>query len=380
LTESIASAKQALTQLSPALSTLPSAATTLHREVAARPRLPNGTLAPLDVELVVLDEVSMVDLAMMRRLLDVAVPVERLILLGDPHQLASVQAGAVLAEICTAGSCPVSANGEASGSFGAHLVELTHSYRFSGEGGIGQLASLTRSGDAARAWTLLSGGDREVAFVDATTESADALIERVLQGYGELLSAATPREALERLGRFRMLCAHRKGRYGVTTWNERVQQRAALWRKRAQAPSFIEPILITVNSRDTSLSNGDLGVLLREPYQPATPTRAWFRIADRLAQFSTSRLPAFEPAYAMSIHKSQGSEVDEVLILLPDAGSPLLTRELLYTAITRARRRCTIVGSRDAFCRAVERRVERRSGLAESLAAASLAAHEQRQS
>ncbi len=381
LTESIVQAKQRLVDLSASIAELPTKASTVHGAVASCRRLPDGSRIPLRADVVILDEASMVDLVMMDRLLGVAVNVERLVVLGDPYQLASVEAGAVLGEFCATsrgGYVPEIASiiEECSGvatqarpagraELEDHRVELIDSHRFRGDGGIGLLAQCIKNGDPSGAFAILGSRDKEVGFLELPQNHLEQLEEMLVRGNEPLWLADSPAAAIGRLQRFRVLCAHRKGRFGVETWNERLSRRAKQVQSRERQRIQIEPILITENAPDAVLHNGDLGVVWREPDR----LRAWFALVEgKAAEMGLSQLPKYETAYAMSVHKSQGSEVDEVFVLLPDAGSALLTRELLYTAVTRARKRCTLVGTRAAIEQAVTRRVERHSGLGSAIA------------
>jgi len=376
LSESIVQAKQRLHQLSTRIGELATKASTVHAVVAGCRRLADGSQIPLSADIIILDEASMVDLALMRRLLDVAVNVERLVVLGDPYQLASVEAGAVLGELCArsaSGESPLVSSVNAT-SMAAHVphridvaehyVEFTVSHRFRHDGGIGLLAQSIKRGDVSAALNVLSTGDAQVRFIEVSEQSLNRVEEHIVRANATLLASTSPTEALAQLGRFRVLCAHRKGRFGVETWNERLRRRVAQASGRGWPRTEVEPILITENAPDVTLHNGDLGIVWREPSR----TRAWFVLPDgRATELGLSRLPRHEPAFAMSVHKSQGSEVDEVLVLLPEAGSALLTRELLYTAVTRARRHCTLVGTRAAIEQAILRKVERRSGLGDAI-------------
>jgi exodeoxyribonuclease V alpha subunit len=279
-------------------------------------------------------------------------------LLGDPDQLASVEAGAVLGDICNSSLDDV-------------VVKLVESHRFKDEGGIGRLASRIRRGDVEGVLEVLSHDDEAAQFVElpqASPFAIEPLLERIGFGYEALRRARTPEEALTALDRFRVLCVHRRGRFGVETWNDRLEERTVRFERSRSARPCARPLLVRENAEDSSLYNGDLGVLFTDSGERAP--RAYFRsTGGAVSTYAVGRLPGHERAFAMSVHKSQGSEVDEVLVILPDATSPLLTRELLYTAVTRARKRCVIVGTREALKRCVQGKVMRQSGLSETLRA-----------
>lgn len=386
LSEAIERAKQRLLGLP--VSEIPTQTSTVHRAIGGCRILQDGSRVPLLADVVVLDEASMIDLARMRQLMQIAEEVERVIILGDAYQLASVEAGAVLGELSSAPSLgfrpglahlleqwtglavPTRAVASSNPSVpepptvAEHVVELTESHRFRIDGGIGLLARCIKQGDAIGALAVLESGDAELRFVEPSPGATEALLERVAQSNLELWLAPSATLALDLLDRSRVLCAHRKGRFGVEVWNERLARRAHASQMGRTLAGRVEPILLTQNSPESQLRNGDLGIVWRT----SDGARAWFASPDGGARpFGLSSVQAYEPAYAMSIHKSQGSEADEVFVILPEPDSPLLTRELLYTAVTRARRRCVVLGSRESIRVAVGRAVARRSGLAQAI-------------
>ncbi len=343
---------------------IPSETVTVHR--ALRPsggvgrRFLHDRDAPLDVDLVVLDEASMVDLSLMRRLVE-AVPAEaRLLMMGDADQLASVEAGAVLGEVCGAG-LPADATGPVSAS----IVRLTKSHRFSDESGVGRLARAVNAGSVEAAFEiLLDASAPDVAWVDGGGDAwPDEIDELVRDGFASFVGAASPEAALAALGDFRALCPLRSGPHGVEAINRRLDPR----RSSGVPGRIVEPVLIDRNDYSVDLFNGDMGVRFGAD-EGASAGRVHFPGADgAMRTLSELRLPSHEPCWAMSVHKSQGSEFDTVLVALPERSSPLLTREMLYTAITRARQRVVVWGSRDVLAECIERRVERRSGLRDAL-------------
>lgn len=394
LSEAIVQAKQRLTDL-PSIE-IPTTTSTVHRALGACRLLPDGSRVPMFADVVVLDEASMVDLDLMSQLMDVAAGVERFIVLGDAQQLASVQAGAVLGELCAlrrvaysrcvtelleqwtgvGSALPLSSERSAdsdrilrpetsaSCSVSDHIVELTESHRFRSDGGIGLLAHHINQGDVAGTLRVLESGDSEIRLVEQSAYAIEAVTNQISQSCGELWQAGSATLALDLMDRCRVLCAHRRGEFGVEIWNERLGWRARALQGHRMSKGRVEPILLTQNSADSSLRNGDLGIVWRT----TEGARAWFALPNgERRPFGLSTLQAYEPAYAISIHKSQGSEADEVFVILPDANSPLLTRELLYTAVTRARRRCVVLATREAIRVAVSRRVERKSGLADAI-------------
>jgi exodeoxyribonuclease V alpha subunit len=383
LGESMLQARTRLAAQLPEVGELPTEAMTVHRALTLRSRGSLSRPMPWVADLVVLDEASMVDLSLMRRFFDAAERAARVVIIGDPHQLSSVESGAVLGELCAmenpeGRSACVARDIEAyadtkersrptgSVQVGDVVVRLVVSHRFQSDGGIGKVAERIREGDVEGTWAALKSGDAAIEFVDASELPMDLLLERIWTGYKPLRLARDPDEALRAMDGFRVLAVHRRGRFGVDTLNERLEARAMRVDASRSRTTLPRPVLVTENAEDGRLYNGDLGVL----FEPAGTSgmKAYFPSpSGHPSAFGLSRLPRSERAYVMSVHKSQGSEVDEVLIVLPEPTSPLLTRELLYTAITRAKRRCVLIGQPSALERAVRVRVARQSGLGRAL-------------
>jgi exodeoxyribonuclease V alpha subunit len=331
-------------------------ATTLHRLLGSRPdtsarfRHHRGNRLPHDV--IVVDEASMVSLTMMARLLEAVRPHTRLLLVGDPDQLASVEAGAVLADL-------VDGLGE------AKVAALKTSHRF-GES-IGELATAIRMGDADRVVEVLRAGGEHLEWIEAADPREQLRSVLVPQAFA-LRSAAILGDtvaALATLDEHRLLCAHRRGLFGVQHWNRQVER----WlTEETGEPIWSSwyagrPVLVTANDYGLGLYNGDTGVTVAD----GEALRAVIGGAGETLTFATSRLADVETMHAMTIHKSQGSQADEVTVLMPPEDSRLLTRELFYTAVTRAKKRVRVVGSEAAVRSAIERRAIRASGLAQRL-------------
>lgn len=340
-------------------------AMTIHRALGFQSRTPttfrHDRHNPLPVDLVVVDEASMVDVALMSKLLAAVPEAARLVLLGDKDQLASVEAGSILGDICLAAAEPPLA---------ACVIQLQQGFRFDAGHGIGALTRSINAGDADAVLALLAAGGREASISLAAPDDLlrdQGFRELVLAGFHDFLMAVSPAEALARLGRFRLLCAHRRGWQGVAQLNRFCEQTlaaAGLLRPHGEWYQG-RPLLITANDYSLRLFNGDLGVIWEEP---DGQLRACF--LDDAGQFRTlapGRLPAHETAFAMTIHKSQGSEFERVAVILPWEVSPVLTRELLYTAVSRAREEVRIFGREEVIRQAVATRVERISGLADRL-------------
>lgn len=362
---------------------LPTTVPTLHRLLGLRP---DGSARhdadhPLACDLLLIDEASMVDLPLLARTLRALPAAARLILLGDPNQLASVEAGAVLGELCAGagGYSPAaaarieSASGDAvpggrPTGVGDCVALLDHSYRFAGGGAIGRLATAVNAGDAEGSLRILrDGGAADFHPVNDPQRLAARLAAQVGPALQRLFETADPAVALARLGEFQVLTALRDGPFGVAGVNAAIER--ALHRRgliRGQAVHYPgQPLLIGHNDYALGLFNGDLGLLLPDS---TGALRAWFAGADDEPRaLAPSRLPAHESAYALTVHKSQGSEFTRVLLILPPQPSRLLTRELLYTALTRAREGVTVWGSEDTLVAAIGQRLERDSGLGDAL-------------
>lgn len=391
LVESLRAARLTL-DLPPEIATaLPAQAFTLHRLLRFRTERaePHFTAArPLPLDLLVLDEASMVDLPLMARVLAALPPAARLILLGDQDQLASVEAGMVLGDICGRGreqgfsaglagelagltGEQVSGGVQRGGPLADHILVLQHSYRFGSESGIGALARAINAGDADGTLALLDGGRfPALRRLDPDPQRLPALIRGLLvPAFREGLRAPSPAAALRALQVLRVLCAVRAGPFGVARVNHLAE--AALVAEGLLPPAAGEiypgrPLMVLENDYELGLFNGDVGLLWCEPHQGA-PLRAYFETEGGVRPVLPARLPRHETLYATSVHKSQGSEFDRVVLLLPETDNPLLTRELLYTAVTRARSAVTLIGSRERIAQAVQRRVIRSSGLVERL-------------
>ena len=334
-------------------------ATTLHRLLGSRPdtksRFRHNRDNRLPHDVIVIDETSRVSLTMMARLLEAVRPESRLLLVGDPDQLASVDAGAVLADLVEGLDAVAD----------SPVARLATSHRF-GES-IGALAQAIRAGDADTAIEVLAAGGDHIEWI-ASGDASGILRKVVVPHALKLREAAVlgdAEEALRTLDQHRLLCAHRRGPYGVTYWNRQIERWLAeqtdtpLW-----APWYPgRPILVTANDYGLSLYNGDTGVaVLREG-----GLRAVMAGAGGPLELAPGRLADIETMHAMTIHKSQGSQATDVTVLLPTEDSRLLTRELLYTAVTRAREKVRVIGTADQLRAAVDRRAVRATGLARRL-------------
>ncbi|MHB8148924.1 MAG: exodeoxyribonuclease V subunit alpha [Desulfobulbia bacterium] len=354
---------------------LPTQAATIHRALGYRPEHPttfrHNQENPLACEVVVVDEASMIDVALMAKLFAAVMPTSRLVLLGDKDQLASVEAGSILGDIC--GAVLDKGVGSGGNPLARCVVRLTESYRFSPQEGIGALACAIHSGNPEAAVSIAQQGSPEVSLLPPLVhgDPAHPLAEMILAGYRPFLEAADPLAALTLFERFRLLCAHRLGPMGVSSLNRYAEK--VLARHRLIEPTGPwykgRPVLIQANSYPLHLFNGETGILW--PGEDGEGLKAFFFAENRaeVRSFSLRQLPTHETAFAMTIHKSQGSEFDRVGLVLPGEESALLSRELLYTGISRARRQVVLVGRPQEIEAAVGRQVERASGLGEKLTA-----------
>ena len=413
LEESIASQAADLPVGSDLRERIPRTASTLHRLLGYSPRADrfrHRSREPLRADVVVIDEASMVDLLMMGRLLEALSPPSRLILLGDRDQLASVETGFVFGDLCAAAGLGPGGEGEPTlpprlasaygrlvgdaggsgevgdealrdaASFAEVAVELRKSYRFHDQPGIGALAAAIRGEDPSRALAVLEDSRYpHVMRRDPPSHGSD-LLGDVIERIEACPAAPDPAQALLTLGRFRILAATRSGPWGVERLNRLVEQQLAARGLDLGSPDPAgtpfypgRPVLVRANDYQVRLFNGDLGVVWPES------GRLWAFFPEHneasggeasLRRLPLAKLPTHDTAWAMTVHQSQGSELDSLLLVLPaaDAAGDLVSRELLYTGITRARHRVELVASREAIRAAIERSARRISGLAEALA------------
>lgn len=413
LTESISAA---VNQLDPTLAAqIPSAVTTLHRLLQPLPhsrRFRHHAANPLHLDLLVVDEASMVDLELMDALLDALAPHSRLILLGDKDQLSSVEAGAVLGELCRdaeqPGYSPRVADwltaesgydltpwqGSGAGAMGDHIALLRRSHRFGENSGIGQLARAVNAGETRRVLTLLeSGGHSDLHLVRPAPDPEglpagiiDSLFIDGRNGPGYRLYLDSVRRGpadgesvqswagrvIGEFGELQVLSALRQGPYGVEGLNRVIEAR--LRERHLPGPGHPwyagRPVLVTANDYSLGLMNGDIGITLPDPDADGK-LRVCFPAAEGgIRRVLPTRLTAVETVFAMTVHKSQGSEFGHACLVLPDRASPILTRELLYTGVTRARRQFSLVApDMKVLAAGIGRRTLRASGLSHILSA-----------
>ena len=424
LTESISLQVKTLEVADSVRQKIPSDVTTVHRLLGSRPgtrhfRHHAGNRLPLDV--LVVDEASMIDLEMMANLLDALPDHARLVLLGDKDQLASVEAGAVLGDLCRDAEAgwytpltrawleQVSGENLAASDLqqdleGTHplaqqVVMLRHSRRFGEGSGIGQLSRLVNRQASHEARALLVAGQHEDLFSLPLKGEQDRGFERLAlegrgaqaKGYRHYLEVLRDRRpsadagleepcwavwaghVLEAFEAFQVLCAVRKGPWGVEGLNERIT-RTLFARKLIDGDQqWYEgrPVLMTRNDYGLGLMNGDIGIALKLPERDGDKQRHVLRVAfarndgqGGIRFVLPSRLNDVETVYAMTVHKSQGSEFSHTALVLPEALNPVLTKELIYTGITRAKHWFSLIEPRaGVFEEAVARKVKRLSGL-----------------
>ena len=363
---------------------------TIHRllkYVPGSPYFRHDAANPLVYDLVIVDEASMIDVALFAKLLAAIGPGTRIILLGDKDQLASVEAGSLLGDLCqalpqtnllcaqnvalintfiAAGKGQVSNNyiGTSENILFQHIIELKRSHRFTGEGGIGKLSRAIINSRLNEIEIFAdAAGDADVA-VDVTY--SEALFNSFINGYVNYIREHDIAAALDKLNQLRVLCAVRDGPQGVNAINKRAEAyltKKGLLKNNAE---FYEnrPIIVTRNYPELNLFNGDVGIIRADN---AGVLKAWFEDSDRkLRAIVPGYITAAETVFAMTIHKSQGSEYKNVMVILPqNADQPLLTRELLYTAITRAKEKVLLQATKAAILYTAAKSVQRASGIME---------------
>lgn len=403
LTESIGNHIEALPVSADIRAQIPAEVTTLHRLLGRRPgsrQFRHHRHNPLHADLVVVDEASMVDLEMMASLLDALGAQTRLVLIGDKDQLASVEAGAVMGDLCAhaeAGNYdPATIDwiqqvtgadlNEYRGNGGAvaqQTVMLRDNHRFGSDSGIGRLARAVNGGDVAEVARVCGQDFSDLSIHTADPVASDA-IERLCHAHYRTYLEAMPERiapaeattvghaVLKHFTDFQLLCALRTGPAGVDGLNARIA--TALQRQglipRSEGWYAGRPVMVTRNDYALGLMNGDIGITLpmAEADEPPRLRVAFARADGELRLVLPSRLGQVETVFAMTVHKAQGSEFDHAALVLPDAGNPVMTRELIYTAITRARDHFTLLGAATGALEAATRRqLWRASGLAERM-------------
>ena len=392
LQEAMRAAKERLPITPEISSRLPDEVATLHRLLGARTdseRFRYHRAHPLPLDVVVVDEASMIDLALMAKLLEALPRPARLILLGDKAQLVSVGPGAVFGDICsgpegysqdfaerisamTAVAVPCAPTGP---PLRDSLVRLEHSVRFHTDSGIGRLARAVAAGRAEEALAILRGGAAGIEWREMRDPRAmiRQQAQAIVDGYGDYLrwvrEGAEPERVHAAFNEFRILCPQRAGPAGVEALQTAIVEVLGTARLiDARRTWYLgRPVMVIRNHYGLKLFNGDIGIVQRDPRGGRELKVCFMSEQGSARTFSPESLPGHETVLAMTVHKSQGSEFGRVLLVLPELASPLLTRELIYTAITRATNQLEVWGTERAFIQAIGRTLRRASGLRDLL-------------
>ncbi len=390
LSESIAAAKVKLDIPEQVLALIPEQGKTIHRLLGARAKsnqFIHNADNPLLADLLVIDEASMIDLPMMANIVAALSEQTRLILIGDRDQLASVEAGSVLGDICAvpnmacysrqqadylAISCGFQQSEVSKYPFADQLAFLQKSYRFSATSGIGALAKACNEGDSRQSVVVLQGDYADLQVIQATADTVNdqQILAPILKGYQQYISQMgklnDPKQLLTLFNQFQVLCAMRVGSFGVERINQQIEehfQRTTI--KDADNRWYVgRPIMITRNDNPMQLYNGDIGVTCYD--EESGQLKVWFEQGGVIRGVLPSRLPQHETVFAMTVHKSQGSEFDHVMFLLAQ-NARVVNKELIYTAITRAKNNFTFFGNLQILKQAVTRSTLRSSGLADKI-------------
>ncbi|WP_296063104.1 exodeoxyribonuclease V subunit alpha [uncultured Amphritea sp.] len=392
LSESLGSAQQGLAITDAVRAMIPDQAVTLHRLLGPRPDSKNfrhNRENPLHLDLLVVDEASMIDLPMIFRLLDALPAHAQLVMIGDRDQLASVEAGSVLGDICawqqqeSSGElcyspaqldylqqvCGLPGPPSAPGSnpVADALALLRKSYRFDEHSGIGRLARAVNRGDGEQAARLFTENWRDIDFYPLSENGYQQMVADVAKGYSTYLKlmheGEAPGRLLQAFNQIQLLAVVRQGVYGVEGLNLAIEEKLQRQKLISVTGAWYSgrPVMITRNDYQLGLYNGDIGITVADS---DGKLRVWFELPDgSMKGVLPGRLPEHETVYAMTVHKSQGSEFEKVVMILPAEESPLLTRELIYTGITRAKAMFVLHATTDALIKGSLRRTERASGL-----------------
>lgn len=344
----------------------------------------HDTENPLPYDLIIVDESSMIDVALFAKLMDAIKPETKVIFLGDKDQLASVEAGSLFGDLCTAQKrlnmfsperadfinsimpegktkLPQENIEENNHPLFEHIIELQHSYRFAKEGNIGPFSKAIIENDVEVLKEFIQKGTEDI-LID--TKYDDKELTKFAKGYHDYIEEKDIKEALKKLNNLRVLCAIREGKYGLYETNKKIEKYLQEQNLIILNAVFYEhrPIIVTGNNYELGLYNGDIGIVRKDEHGNL---KVWFEDADtNLRAIQPAFINTAETVFAMTIHKSQGSEFENVFVQLPDFENPILTRELLYTAVTRAKEKVTVQGSEEIILKTCELRVKRGSGIA----------------
>jgi exodeoxyribonuclease V alpha subunit len=340
---------------------------------------------PLVYDVVIVDEASMIDVALFAKLIDAIGPDTRLILLGDKNQLASVEAGSMFGDLCKTQDSLNRLSQESADFINQfitdpkrkiadtfintpthplteHIIELQRSHRFSSTGGIGKFSNAIITNKEAVLKDFILSKNEPAVIID--TNRDNILFESFANGYRDYLLEPNISLALQKLNHIRVLCAVREGPQGIYATNRLIESYLTKQNLIDTKDEFYEnrPIIVTRNYTDLALYNGDLGIIRKDSNGNM---RAWFEDSDKnLRSVMPGYITGAETVFAMTIHKSQGSEYNQVLVILPpNSGSQLLTRELLYTAVTRAKEKVIVQSSENILLETAKGSVTRASGI-----------------
>ncbi|QAA80726.1 exodeoxyribonuclease V subunit alpha [Aequorivita sp. H23M31] len=362
---------------------------TIHRLLGARPNqiyFKHNKDNTIPHDLIIVDESSMIDVALFSKLMDAIKPSAKVIFLGDKDQLASVEAGSLFGDLCTAqgklnffsperaqfinslmpdGKTPLSEGNiqENNHPLFQHIIELQHSYRFAAGGNIGVFSRAIIDNDVS---SIESFFDNHAPDIALDFDYDDKILTTFAKGYHDYIQESDTKLALQKLNQLRVLCATREGEQGVYKTNQNIERYLQSKNLISITGTFYEhrPVMVTGNNYELGLFNGDIGIVRKDE---TGKLRVYFEDADgNLRGIQPAFVTASETVFAMTIHKSQGSEFDDVLVRLPDYGeNAILTRELLYTAVTRAKKNVILQGNKEVILETCQRRVKRGSGIAE---------------
>ncbi len=356
LGEAVCQAKSRIKTFAEVLAAIPEQATTLQRALGMRrdgAGFGRSADRPVEADVIVVDEASMVDLGLMRQLLNATPRDATLLIVGDPDQLTSVEAGSVLRDLVTA-SVQTPWNGA--------VTQLTKTYRYDETQALGQLIAAIRKGDGATVQRLLDQDDA-TDLVWVASAGLPAELDRAASHWSAALRIRNPTQHFDLRSRYVMLSPFRRGMVGTRRLGAAVVDR--LYQAEGREPA-VRPIIIEENSHELKVYNGDFAMLVEGEPSIATVQNE----SEGFREIAEARLPRYSDAFALSVHKAQGSEFDEVLFVLPDEDTPMLSRELLYTAVSRARRAVRLVGPKEVLLAALGRSARRYSGLVGAIAEA----------
>ncbi len=376
------------------VNSIPADVSTVQRLLGVVPdscRFRHNAENPLPFETVIVDEASMVPLGLMAKLVESLAPGTRLILLGDRDQLASVEAGAVLGDICNTGhgfgfsskfrtfiaenaGCTISESyiGSSVPVLADSVVVLQKNYRFGEDSGIGLVSRAINEGTAANVLESMKAGTiSELVLSETPSRNSlqKKLAQAVVKGFSDYLQKENPDDVLIAFDQFRVLCALRQGIYGVEGINSLIETCLAdegLIRPDKQWYHG-RPVMVMINDYSLKLFNGDVGIALDDPESEIGLSVYFPSINGVVRKYSPYRLPAHETVYAMTVHKSQGSEFEKILLIMPPVSNQILTREIIYTGLTRARTSVELWCTDEIFFTSCEKRIQRRSGLRQAL-------------